>query len=127
MVNEQLRAARKAKRWPIALASERIGVSILTYSRWERGEQTPHLSTLDRLCQAFEMSPEALGLGHLIAKPVQLEQETLGSTSQTSKGIPPVLQGVIIPFPTGRIARHRTFQEPMLPYIGTTNDQFGFL
>jgi transcriptional regulator with XRE-family HTH domain len=75
MINEKLRSTRKFKRWSMQVASERVGVDRVTYSRWERGEQDPHPSTLDLLCQAFEMSPEDLGFGHLVATDSAKEQE----------------------------------------------------
>jgi transcriptional regulator with XRE-family HTH domain len=64
--NELLEAARMRKRWSVAVASERAGVSVNTFNRWERGLQVPQLSTLDQVCNAFDMSPEDLGFGHAI-------------------------------------------------------------
>src|ERR1700692_4837781 len=64
--NEQLETARMHKRWSVALASEKAGVSINTFNRWERGLQIPQLSTLDQVCNAFDMSPEDLGFGHVV-------------------------------------------------------------
>lgn len=75
MINEKLRSMRKLKRWSMQIASERVGVDRVTYSRWERGEQDPHPSTLDLLCRAFDMSPEDLGFGHLVATDAQRDQE----------------------------------------------------
>jgi transcriptional regulator with XRE-family HTH domain/tetratricopeptide (TPR) repeat protein len=54
------------KRWSVAVASERAGVSVNTFNRWERGLQVPQLSTLDQVCRAFDMSPEELGFEHAI-------------------------------------------------------------
>src|SRR5438552_14424012 len=64
--NERLETARMLKRWSIAVASEKVGVSVNTFNRWERGLQVPQLSTLDMVCKAFDMSPEDLGFGHAI-------------------------------------------------------------
>ncbi|MBO0778518.1 MAG: helix-turn-helix transcriptional regulator [Ktedonobacteraceae bacterium] len=64
--NRKLEAARLSKRWSIALASEKVGVSANTFNRWERGLQVPQLSTLDKLCQVFELSPADLGFDHVI-------------------------------------------------------------
>ena len=61
MLNQKLRKARKQKRWSIEKAAEKVGVSWLTYSRWEHGTQNPHPTTLDMLCDAFGLSPEELG------------------------------------------------------------------
>ncbi len=59
--NEKLEAARMNKRWSVAIASEKVGVSVNTFNRWERGLQVPQLGTLDQLCKAFALSPEDLG------------------------------------------------------------------
>ncbi len=67
--NERLEAARLKNRWTLEVASEKIGVSLNTYHRWELGVQNPRLSSLDMLCKAFEMTPEELGYGHLTSLP----------------------------------------------------------
>lgn len=64
--NEKLEAARMRKRWSVAVASERVGVSVNTFNRWERGLQLPQLGTLDQLCRAFGLSPEELGFGDAV-------------------------------------------------------------
>jgi transcriptional regulator with XRE-family HTH domain/tetratricopeptide (TPR) repeat protein len=64
--NEKLAAARLQKRWSIAVASEKAGVSINTFNRWERGLQIPQLGTLDQVCKAFGLSPEELGFEQAI-------------------------------------------------------------
>lgn len=61
--NKKLEAARMHRRWSVALASEKVGVSVNTFNRWERGLQLPQLGTLDQLCNAFALSPEDLGFG----------------------------------------------------------------
>src|SRR5437588_11714249 len=61
MDNQNLRKARQQKRWSIERAAEKVGVSWLTFSRWEHGTQRPHPATLDMLCKAFGMSSEELG------------------------------------------------------------------
>lgn len=71
MINEKLHAARKEKRWTMAVAAERAGVSWLTYSRWENGVQRPYLSTLDQLCEAFGRTPQELGFSHVVEEPAQ--------------------------------------------------------
>jgi transcriptional regulator with XRE-family HTH domain/tetratricopeptide (TPR) repeat protein len=65
--NHKLEAARLKRRWSVEVASKKIGVSINTFNRWERGLQLPQLETLDQLCKAFDMSPEELGFEHIIA------------------------------------------------------------
>src|SRR5258708_7895434 len=71
MVNQLLRAARKEKRWTIAVAAEKARISPLTYSRWEKGTQKPYLSTLDQLCEAYGKTPQELGFSHLVEEPLQ--------------------------------------------------------
>lgn len=65
--NEKLQRARLEKRWSVAVASRRVGVSINTFNRWERGLQIPQLATLNQLMEAFEMSAEDLGFGYVIS------------------------------------------------------------
>lgn len=57
--------------------SRRAGVDRVTYSRWEHGKQNPRMSSLDMLCQAFEMPPEELGFGHLVTVISSETQEEL--------------------------------------------------
>ena len=59
--NKKLRKARLTRFWTMQDAAKKIGVSLQTYSRWERGLQYPHLSTLSLICAAFERTPEELG------------------------------------------------------------------
>lgn len=61
--NEKLIMARLKHRWSVAVASQRAGVSVNTFNRWERGLQVPQLATLDQLCKAFDMSADELGFG----------------------------------------------------------------
>jgi DNA-binding XRE family transcriptional regulator/tetratricopeptide (TPR) repeat protein len=87
MVNQLLRAARKKKRWTIAVAAEKARVSELTYSRWEKGTQKPYLSTLDQLCEAYGMTPQELGFSQLIEEPLQeTPSDSVSSPLVTSPG-----------------------------------------
>lgn len=61
MLNQKLKAARERKRWSIEKVAEEVGVSWLTYSRWEHGQAKPHLHNLDELCRVFKLEPEDLG------------------------------------------------------------------
>jgi transcriptional regulator with XRE-family HTH domain len=61
MVNQKLKAARVRKLWSQADGAEKVGVSVITYGRWENSAQKPYLKLLKQLCEAFEMSPEELG------------------------------------------------------------------
>ncbi len=76
--NERLETARMHKRWSITVASEKVGVSINTFNRWERGLQVPQLGTLDMVCKAFNMSPEDLGFGNAIAAKRRTRQRQAG-------------------------------------------------
>ncbi len=49
------------------MPSKKVGVSVNTFNRWERGLQLPQLETLDLLCKAFGLPPEELGFGNIIA------------------------------------------------------------
>jgi len=59
--NDKLRLARRKKMWTMKETADKVGVSLLTYSRWERGVQHPHLTTLKDLCEVFGKSAEELG------------------------------------------------------------------
>lgn len=76
-MNKKLRQARLDRRWSATEAARRINISRVTYTRWEKGEQIPHDSTLIMACSAFKMSPNQLGFEEQIKKP-QLQ----GSSSE---------------------------------------------
>ncbi len=59
--NSMLQFARVKKSWTPEFVSEKVGVSLNTYIRWETGVQTPRPSSLNALCKVFEMSPSELG------------------------------------------------------------------
>ena len=60
--NKKLKQARLKRLWTIEDAANEVGVSLQTFSRWERGLQRPHLSTMKLLCEAFDnTTPEELG------------------------------------------------------------------
>jgi tetratricopeptide (TPR) repeat protein len=62
--NNLLKSARIARCWTPEFVSDKVGVSLYTYIRWETGRQRPCQSSLIALCQVFEMSAEELGLAH---------------------------------------------------------------
>ncbi|HEX7735235.1 MAG TPA: helix-turn-helix domain-containing protein [Ktedonobacteraceae bacterium] len=62
-MNKKLQQARLDRHWSMAMAAKYVGVSRITYSRWENEEQIPHESTLVLICKAFKMSPAQLGFG----------------------------------------------------------------
>jgi len=61
MRNEKLITAREEREWTQEKAAEKIGVSRVTYARWEEKGVIPHLSTLGMACKAFKMTSEQLG------------------------------------------------------------------
>lgn len=61
MRNEKLVTARKERGWTQEKAAEKIGVSRITYARWEAKGTIPHLSTISMASEAFNMPPEQLG------------------------------------------------------------------
>lgn len=70
MEQSRLARLRAQKHWTLEEASERIGVSINTLSRWEHGIQSPHGYNLQRLCDAYGISEaEALGRPEFLRAP----------------------------------------------------------
>ncbi len=63
--NDKLRQARRKNMWTMKETADKVGVSLVTYGRWERGIQQPHLGTLKDLCEVFGKSAEELGFGDL--------------------------------------------------------------
>ncbi len=87
IVNKKLEAARMYKRWSVAVASEKVGVSVNTFNRWERGLQVPQLGTLDQLCAAFALSPEELGFAHAVVP--RRRQASPPSLPHSDRVLPP--------------------------------------
>src|SRR5579884_1407142 len=73
MVNQKLLVALQEKDWSIEVASARVGVSRVTFSRWLNGHQDPQPAVLELLCKTFGKSAEDLGYEHLSKKPPQPE------------------------------------------------------
>ncbi len=131
--NERLETARMRKRWSVAVASERVGVSINTFNRWERGLQVPQLSTLDLVCKAFDMLPEELGFGHaIIAKRrMQLQQEDEKTKPITTSACPsvPLISGITETANLMTIVPHSVCKAPgeqieqNLVHMGRTNNE----
>lgn len=46
-------AARKAKRLTQQQAADKLGVTMMTWSRWECGYHCPDVATLDRICRVL--------------------------------------------------------------------------
>ncbi|GCE06796.1 FxSxx-COOH system tetratricopeptide repeat protein [Dictyobacter aurantiacus] len=60
--NERLRRQRVLRNWRQQDVADQIGVSIVTYQRWERGNQQPSAYYRIKLCSLFDASPQELGL-----------------------------------------------------------------
>jgi len=105
-VNKELRQARIDRRWSINEAARRIGISRLTYIRWEQGTQTPHNSTLMLACHAFNLSPEKLGFGDMETRPAVTD----GSIAHSSSGQTPDL----LPFPLNQAAAYHLTTQAFL-------------
>lgn len=65
--NNLLRSARKYRKWTMEFASKQIGVSRITYMRWEMGTQLPRHTSLDALCRVFSLSAGELGFAEVSA------------------------------------------------------------
>ena len=63
MEKSKLAQARAQKGWTLKQASDAVGTSPVTFSRWEQGHQQPYGYNLERLCEAFDISSEELGFG----------------------------------------------------------------
>jgi tetratricopeptide (TPR) repeat protein/transcriptional regulator with XRE-family HTH domain len=66
--NTMLQSARIKKSWTPEFVSKKVGVSLNTYIRWETGIQIPRPSSLNALCNVFEMSPMELGFANLASE-----------------------------------------------------------
>jgi transcriptional regulator with XRE-family HTH domain len=62
-INRNLRAARLENFWTTEEAARQVGVCHQTYLRWEHREQSPHVSSLALLSEAFGKRPKELGFG----------------------------------------------------------------
>ena len=61
--NEKLYQARKDKGWTQEEAAAKIGVTSVTFSRWERNEQPPQRSLHEKICEVFGVKGiEELGI-----------------------------------------------------------------
>ncbi|HZO72732.1 MAG TPA: helix-turn-helix transcriptional regulator [Ktedonobacteraceae bacterium] len=62
MERMRLSQARHKKHWTLEEASERVGVDVNTLHKWEKGKAIPRAYNLQRLCEVYGCSAEALGL-----------------------------------------------------------------
>ncbi|HLG63377.1 MAG TPA: helix-turn-helix transcriptional regulator [Ktedonosporobacter sp.] len=62
MERARLSQARHKKFWTLEEAAERIGVDPASLSRWEKGKSFPQPINIQRLCNAYGMTVQQLGL-----------------------------------------------------------------
>src|SRR5450631_1646891 len=60
--NEQLRQERIARNWRQQDLADQVGTTVVTVTRWERGNQQPSAYFRVKLCALFGKSAEELGL-----------------------------------------------------------------
>lgn len=60
MLGERVRSLRKARDWTLNQLAERVGVSVGMISHIERGAKDPSLDTIERIAEAFSISPGLL-------------------------------------------------------------------
>jgi len=89
MRNEKLIEAREQRCWTQADVAEMIGVSRVTYARWEEQGVIPHPYAINKAREVFKMTPEQLGFRKYPSSPVttSLKQAPSGQVSEiTSAG-----------------------------------------
>ncbi len=86
--NTMLQSARMKKRWTPEFVSKKVGVSLNTYIRWETGIQVPRPSSLNALCNVFEMSPTELGFADLSSEKKSSLDTTTGFQDEQSSDNP---------------------------------------
>lgn len=59
-LGEKIRALRKNRKWTLGDLSERTEVSQAFLSGLERGDKVPRLETLEKIAEAFNVSPALL-------------------------------------------------------------------
>ena len=60
--NDQLRQERVRRNWRQQDLADRLGTTVLTVKRWERGSQQPSMYFRIKLCALFGKSAEELAL-----------------------------------------------------------------
>jgi transcriptional regulator with XRE-family HTH domain len=84
--NSMLKTARLQKSWTPEFVSQKVGVSLNTYIRWESGIQTPRHTSLHALCTIFEMSPAELGFEELPASKKSFVDGIIAKQKKVSSG-----------------------------------------
>lgn len=60
VLGDNIYRARMALDWSQETAAQKLGVSVMTWSRWERAENEPSLDTLRRVAEALGTTLAAL-------------------------------------------------------------------
>lgn len=84
MERARLSQARHKNHWTLEAASERVGVDVNTLHKWEKGKASPRAYNIQRLCEVYECSAEALGLevemqnrSATLSQPVKMSSDSL--------------------------------------------------
>jgi transcriptional regulator with XRE-family HTH domain len=92
MPNILLAQARIARRWSQSMLADVIGTTPLSISRWERGETRPGPYFRSRLCEAFGLSEQELGLTPVsIPREVVVARPAFVLAPALDPALPPVL------------------------------------
>ena len=59
-IGERLRAYRLKKGWTLAQLAKRIGVTLQTIGKYERGVSSPDINVVIELCFALDITPNEL-------------------------------------------------------------------
>jgi tetratricopeptide (TPR) repeat protein/transcriptional regulator with XRE-family HTH domain len=59
--NEQLRQHRFRRNWRLQDVADKLGTTITTVQRWERGSQQPSAYYRAKLCELFDVRPQEIG------------------------------------------------------------------
>lgn len=78
--NRQLRSAREQRGWSQKSLADLLGTTELTVGRWERGERSPQPFYRVRLCEAFGMTANELGLGEAEVPEEVIDDATVPTT-----------------------------------------------
>ncbi len=83
-----LAQARQKRLWTLEEAAERLGVSVSTIERWEKGLARPHAYNLRSIGEVYDLSPEMLGLHStpaLMAIPLSERQRANAMSDLTTR------------------------------------------
>lgn len=78
--NDALREARIQRHWTQSTLAVQLNTTRVTVVRWEQGKTLPSLYFRKQLCQLFEMTEQALGLGQDL---VEMQQSQVWSVPET--------------------------------------------